>query len=260
MKLSSYTYLFNARLREFDLDGMVSNFTSFFDETVVATIPSEDDTYERLKEWEAKLGVSRFRVVMTDIDITKTNRWDGELKTVALQACSKSTLEEPRCYVIMDGDERVCLSYQMLWRATAIALYSCPDIDGILIPVIDLMRDELHAREQMGYKFRMHKDTVVQRGVIPEAELGNGLFKTERSDSTEPLLANGQLARFVPAKNGIPLYVLHYGFLDAERRAKINREFWREHWKARSGEEPKMVLEANELDNVSVVEHGLSLD
>jgi len=259
MKLSGYFYIFNAHIREFDLDAAVTNFTSFFDETVVATIPSQDDTYERLLGWQEKLGADKFKVIMTDIDITKTNRWDGDLKTAALQACTKSTASDPRCYIIMDADERVCVGYQPLWRAAGIALHAQPDIDGILIPVIDLMKDERHAREQMGYKFRMHKDTVVKRGVIPEAELGNGLLSVEKSDTTEPLLANGQLARFVSLKHGVPIYVFHFGFLDAERRAKINREFWFQHWKARSGEDPKMVLEASELDNVKVVEHGLEL-
>lgn len=259
MKLSSYSYLFNARLRGFDLDGMVTNFTSFFDETVIATIPSEDDTYERLLEWQNKLGVDRFRVVMSDINISKSNRWDGDLKTVALQACSKSTAQEPRCYCIMDGDEKVNLSYRPLWNAAGIALHAQPDVDGLLIPVIDLIKDERHARPNMGYKFRMHKDTVVRRGVIPEAELGNGLFSTERSDSTEPILANGQLARFVSLKSGVPIMVFHYGHLDAERRAKLNREFWREHWKNRSGEEPKMALEASDVENEVAVEHGLEL-
>lgn len=258
MKLSSYSYLFSARKHSFDLEGMVTNFTSFFDETIVATIPSEDDTYERLLEWQNKLGVVRFRVIMTDIKLS-SNRFDGDLKTAALKECSKSTKLDPRCYCIMDGDEKINLSYRPLWDAAGIALHAQPDVDGLLLPVIDLIKDERHARPQMGYKFRLHKDTVVRRGVIPEAELGNGLFSTDKSDSTEPILANGHLARFVPLKSKIPIMVFHYGHLDAERRAKLNREFWREHWKNRSGEEPKMALEASEVENEVAVEHGLEL-
>lgn len=258
VKLSAYAYLFNARLREFDLDGMVSNFTAFFDETVVATIPSEDDTYERLLAWQEKLSADRFRVVMTDIQLSN-NRFDGDLKTAALQACSKSIPEDPRCYCIMDGDERVNANLRPVWDAAGIALHASPDVDGLLIPVIDLMRDEQHAREQVGAKFRLHKDTVVRRGVIPEAEKENGLFDTSRSDSTEPLVTSGRLAQFVPLKAGVPIYVFHYGHLDQVRRAKLNREFWREHWLNRSGEEPKMALEANTQDDVPVIEHGLEL-
>lgn len=257
MKLSAYLYLFNARLREFDLDGMVANFTAFFHETVVATIPSQDDTYERLKEWERQYGSDRFRVIMTEVQLSN-NRFDGDLKTAALQACSKSTSEDPRCYVIMDGDERVPLSQRHLWRATAKKLVSQSVVDGVLVSVVDLWGDETHAKPEMGVKFRMHRDTVVKRGVLPEAERDNGLFDTSKSDSTEPLLANGQLARFtLPTPN--MLYVLHYGHLDVARRAKLNREFWHEHWKNRSGEEPTMMLDEKEAESVVAVEHGLPL-
>lgn len=259
MKISAYGYLFNATIRQFDLDGMVANFTAFFDETVIATIPSQDDTYKRLLAYQDKLGADRFRVVMSDIDISKSNRWDGELKTAALQVCTKSTPQDPRCYCIMDGDEKIHLNQRKIWEVAGQVLHNSPDIDGFLVPVIDLIKDEKHARAQMGYKFRLHKDTVVKRGVIPQAELGNGLFRTDMSDSTEPVLVDGQLARFEPIRAGIHMFVFHYGHLDAERRAKLNREFWREHWKARSGEEPKMALEASELANEEVVEHGLEL-
>lgn len=259
MRLSSYCYLFNARLREFDLDGMVTNFTTFFDETVVATIPSQDDTYERLLEWQRKLGWDRFRVVMTDIDITKSNRWDGDLKTAALRDCCPSDSYHPRCYVIMDGDERVNADLRPVWDLAALHLMDADGIDGILVPVIDLMRDEQHCRKQVGVKFRLHKDTVVKRGVIPDAERANGLFDTSRSDSTEPLLANGQLARFVPIGSHLPIYVFHYGHLDAERRARLNREFWLQHWRNRSGEEPSMALEADQLASEEVMPHGLKL-
>lgn len=260
MKLSAYGYLFNARVREFDLDGMVKNFTDFFDETVIATLPhssQEDDTLFRLEDWQLKLGEDRFRIVVCpSIDISKTNRWDGELKTVALQACSKSTLADPRCYVIMDGDERIPLSQRDNWIRVANGLCRLTQLDGALVPVIDLIGDEYHAKPQMGYKFRIHKDTIVSRGVIPSAEYGNGLFDTSKSDSTEPLRADGQLGSFMSADS---LYVLHYGHLDAERRARLNRDFWREHWKNRDGKEPNMALEAEQIRDVAAVRHNLPL-
>lgn len=261
MKLSAYGYLFNARVREFDLDGMVKNFTDFFDETVIATLPlssQEDDTLFRLEDWQLKLGEDRFRIVVCpSIDISKTNRWDGELKTVALQACSKSTFADPRCYVIMDGDERVPLSQRDKWIEVANQLNEVAGLDGLLIPVVDLIQDEYHAKPQMGYKFRMHKDTVVRRGVIPSAEYGNGLFDTSKSDSTEPLRGDGTLGYFTPVGG---LYVLHYGHLDAERRARLNREFWREHWKNRDGKEPDMALDAEQIKDVPMVRHNLPLE
>lgn len=260
MKLSAFGYLFNASLREFDLDGMVKNFTDFFDETVIATILSKDNTYERLLAYQKQFGVDRFRVIMSNIDITKTNRWDGELKTIALQGCSKSTPEDPRCYVIMDGDERIPLSHREYWNIMAKTIINS-QMDGLLIPVIDLYGTEKHIRADIptGFKFRIHKNTVVKRGVLPQAELENGLFRTDMSDSTEPLLENGQLAQFGQVYSYGPCYVLHYGHLDQQRRAKLNREFWREHWKNRDGKEPNMTLDPVNLEKVQLIEHGLDL-
>ena len=274
MKLSTYAYLFNATKREFDLDGMVTNFTDFADEVVCATIPSEDDTLERLKGWEAKLGASRFRVVQSTIDITKDNRWDGGLKTAALEACSPSTVEDPRVYVIADADERFVPSNRPKWIQAAEWLMASP-YDGYLIPVLDLYQDDRHIRadQTVGVKFRMHKNTVVKRGVIPEAEMGyGGLFRTDMSDSTEPIDRYGHLARFgsVVANpmhlwpqvtdylNQYP-YVLHFGHLDAERRAKLNREFWREHWLNRSGQEPTMEYQAERIREFKLIEHKVAL-
>lgn len=273
MKLSSYSYLFAARKNEFDLDGMVTNFTAFFDETVIATIPYEDDTYDRLKEWEASMP-GRLKIVMTEIDISKSNRWDGDLKTAALQACTKSTPQEPRCYVIMDGDERVVLSNHIKWMEAATHLAHLP-YDGFLVPVIDLYKDENHIRsdQTVGVKFRLHKDTVVKRGVIPEAEMGFGnLFRTEMSDSTEPITELGKLANFAPIVrdpmhlwpqvttylNGYP-YVFHHGHLDADRRARLNKEFWREHWLKRSGQEPTMAYDADKIRAVPTIKHQVAL-
>jgi hypothetical protein len=273
MKLSIYFYLFNATVREFDLDSTVLNFTSFADEVVCSTIPSEDDTYERLIAWQERLGVARFKVVMTDIQLSN-NRFDGLLKTAALQGCSRSTEEEPRVYVIADADERFALSNRPKWIAAAERLTTTP-YDGYLVPVLDLYKDENHIKssENIGMKFRMHDDSVVKRGVIPEAEMGyNNLFRTDMSDSTEPLRGDGKLARFISVVRDPmhlwPLstsylndgpYVLHYGHLDANRRAKINREFWYEHWKARSGWEPNMVKDADEIRNTPVVKHNVAL-
>lgn len=273
MKLSCYFYLFNARVREFDLDSTIVNFTSFFDEVVCATIPSEDDTYERLLEWQKDLGTEYFKVVMTDIKLSN-NRFDGDLKTAALKACSPSTKDDPRCYVIADADERFVLSNLPKWHQACARLMKSPQ-DGLLIPVLDLYKDDQHIRsdQSIGVKFRLHKDTVVRRGVIPEAEMHfEGRFRTDMSDSTEPLTADGKLAAFAPiVQNPMHLwplatdvlreypYVLHYGHLDAERRAKLNREFWHEHWKNRSGWEPNMEMDADKIRSFPLVKHQVAL-
>ena len=272
MKLSLYFYLFNAAKRQFDLDGTVANFTSFADEVVCSTIPSEDDTYERLFAWQDKLGIDKFKVVMTDIKLSN-NRFDGDLKTVALQACTKFNLRDHRVYIIADADERFPLSNKPLWVEAAQRLM-ITNVDGLLIPVLDLYGDEQHIRadKDIGCKFRMHKASIVRRGVIPEAEYMDGHFNTSLSDSTEPITEYGQLGRFVHVV-GNPRsldpyhakaliyspYCLHYGYLDIQRRIKLNNEFWRGHWENRSGHTEKMESYETELTNLMSAKHGLPI-
>jgi len=119
----------------------------------------------------------------------------------------------------------------------------------------------------------MHKDTIVRRGVVPEAEMGDGLFRQEVSDSTEPLNIHGQLGLFMPCIPNIPSmwpqqsyllvnvpHVFHYGHLDQERRLKLNREFWFEHWKKRSGTDPVAPIIKEQIEPFYTVEHGLPLN
>lgn len=269
--LSIYFYLFNARLRDFDLEGCIANFCDFSDEVVCATIKSQDDTLERLKEQEI-LRNGKFKVIFSDIDPTKDNRWDGKLKTVALNACSKSTSNNPRVYIIADADEVFLLKQRSLWDKAAVTLVQFNHLDGWLIPVIDLYGDKNHIRDSdIGQKFRIHKNTVVARGVVPSAELANGKFRTDLSDNTEPLNSFGELAsfasyirqdmlspQFTSSLNGCP-FVIHNGFLDLQRKAKIGKEFWKSRWEEYSGHEENVATEVNELSVVKTVKHRLDL-
>jgi hypothetical protein len=254
------------------LDGTIANFTSFADEVVCATIPSEDDTHERLLAWQEKLGVDRFKVVMTDIKLSN-NRFDGDLKTAALQACTKSTPVSPRVFIIADADERFPLSNKPRWVNAAYQLTRMVE-DGFFIPVLDLYGSEkqIRADQTIGNKFRMHGPSITKRGVIPGAEYGNGLFNTALSDSTEPIDSYGQLGLFAHIVDNPRLlnphcagalvdfpHVLHYGHLDVARRVKLNNEFWREHWEKRSGKTENLAKNEDELRHIPLVEHGLPL-
>ncbi len=262
--ISIYSYLFNAEIRSFDIDITVDNFTSFADETIIVTVPSEDQTYERLLEWENRLGSKRFRVIMTEVPIKGNNRFDGDLKTIALKACTNPIR------VIADCDERFIINQRLNWEILAQRLL-CSREDGWLLPVIDLYGSYTHIRadKYIGLKMRMHKDTVVKRGVPAFAERGHGLFDTSQSDSTEPLLANGQLANFscpISASylhpstcNFLDTYVIHEGFLDLNRRAELGRSFWKPHWEARSGRTENVATRMEDLTQVPLVPHRLKL-
>lgn len=267
IKLSLYSYLFRARAGKFDLDAMVENFSSFADEVVIATLAvQEDDTLDRLLKWEDTLD-GKLKVLVIDMDIEKNNRFDGDLKTAAMQACSHPIR------VIADGDERFIASQRGKWDELAKQLLSNSHLDGWMIPVVDLYGHPEYIREDqsLGLKFRMHKSSVVRRGVPLFAEKGQGLFDTSMSDSTEPCRADGLLASFLcPYDHSLlhpsicrllkdECYVIHEGFLNLERRAELGRTFWAKHWKNRSGKDENVATRASDLMEVNLVKHNLPL-
>lgn len=268
-KLSIYTYLFNATVRDFDLDGAVANFAAFADEVVIATLSTqEDDTLARLRAHETALG-DKLKMVVSDINPLKDNRFDGNLKTLAMRVCSKDNL-----LVIADCDERFPLSQRPLWDSWGERLLAVQGCDGLMIPVLDLYgsRDTIRADVAIGQKFRLHRHTVDRRGVPSYAERANGWISTEHSDTTEPLLRTGQLASFgsvvrdpialrpqmAQALMGTP-FVVHEGWLDLERRAKLGREWWKPRWEERSGKTEDVPVDTRALQGYPLIKHHLNL-
>lgn len=268
MKISSYGYIFNARKFSFPLEETVTNFCAFFDEVVCVTVESEDDTRQRLRTLESQY--PNFKVIDSNIQILGNNRFDGQLKTLALNYCTN------KIKVICDYDEKFPLHQKSLWIDYAIQLSSMTrvDVDGIFLPVIDLYKNEecIRADQNIGIKFRMHNENIVKRGVIKSAELTGGFFDTSKSDSTEPLRADGSLGKFIspivdmnslnPLKaanlNFIP-HVFHYGYLDLARRTKIGREFWKQAWEERSGKTENVATEVAEISSFPAIYHNLKL-
>jgi hypothetical protein len=266
---SLYGFIFNATLREFNIEEAVDNFISFVGpegELVLATVKSEDNTRDRLKTLEEKY--PNFKVVESNLDITKTNRFDGLLKTEALNACSNELR------IIVDCDERFVKDQRPKWDAWAAQLLNNKQLDGFLVPVLDLFgsKDKIRADRPVGQKFRLHKSSVHSRGVPSFAEMGNGLFRTDMSDSSDPLDAYGNLSKFASLVNpaylmpqfidlldNVPM-VIHHGFLDLKWKAKIGREFWAENWSKRSGKQEDVAVDEKQFDSVPVCFHNLKID
>lgn len=266
-QFSVYGFVFGARRAGFDLDAAICNFRDFAEEVVIATLAvQEDDTLERLR-WHESVSSGSLKVVVVDTDINKNNRFDGDLKTAALQVCSHPIR------IIMDADERFVSSQRPMWEEAARRLITNVNVDGWLLPTLDLFgsRDHIRADQPIGLKFRMHKNSVVRRGVPHWAERGGGYFDTSKSDSTEALRANGELASFsplVPAQFLHPTtasmlsmfpYVVHEGFLDLQRRANLGRDFWKKHWEARSGGHENVVTKVEDFCEIPVIKHNLKL-
>lgn len=267
MKISLYTYLFRSRAAGLDLDATIANFTAFADETVIVTLAGQDDdTVSRLLAYEDQLS-HKLKILVVDMDIERNNRFDGDLKTIAMQACTHPIR------VIADCDERFVLSQRPRWDDLARQLLANPFLDGFMIPVVDLYGhpDYIRANEPLGLKFRLHKTSVIRRGVPAFAERGGGLIDTSRSDTTEPCLADGSLASFIcPYDHSIlnpsicrllegGCYVVHEGFLNLQKRAELGRTFWKRHWELRSGGNERVATTVAELVDVPVVKHGLPI-
>lgn len=266
-KLSIYCYAFGARRAKLDLDVAVLNMVAFADEVVIATLADqEDDTLDRLLRWEDALNTfgTRLKVVVVDTDICANNRFDGDLKTAALQACTHPVR------IIADCDERFLASQRPRWDDLALQLLANPQLDGWLIPVVDLYGSTttIRADRPIGLKLRMHKATIVRRGVPAAAERGGGLFDTSQSDSTEPQRADGRLGSWMYACSPtllspqlaslLDVYVVHLGFLDLAARAELGRTFWKHHWEARSGKPEQVATTVAELtDGVPLISHNL---
>lgn len=251
----------------YDYKAVISNFCAFADEVVCATIKCEDGTRESLAEMEKEF--SNFKVIETDIQLSD-NRFDGKLKTAALQATTNPIK------IIADGDEKFLLWQKPLWEQYYEILYKSKydGVDGIMVPVLDLWggKDKIRVDKNIGLKFRIHLDSIKSRGVIPEAELYDGYFDTKLSDSTEALNAQGQLGRFVTmasphflhplfSRNLIETpYVVHFGYLDLKHRAEKVAPFWKPHWEARSGHEEDVEVNEENLAQFPTIDHGLSID
>lgn len=267
LKSSIYFYFFNVNKMGYDYKSVITNFCSFADEVVCATIPCEDGTREALAEMEKKF--SNFKVVETDIKLSN-NRFDGLLKTAAL----KETTNPIK--IIADGDERFIIHQKPIWGQFYETLMQLKQdgVDGLMIPVLDIWGDtkKIRVDKNIGLKFRIHLDTIKSRGVIPQAEMQDGYFDTNLSDSTEALNQYGQLGRFVnpvPPNFLYPLfsrglidhpYVVHLGYLDLKHRAEKVATFWKPHWEARSGHEENVELEEEALKEYPTIEHGLPID
>lgn len=264
IKSTIYCYAFNLKRFAFSYVEALTNFCAFSDEVICATIKDEDDSPALLHTLALEL--PNLHIVETDISLSD-NRFDGRLKTEALKRATNPIR------IIADLDERFILAQKPIWQNAFANLLSHHSLDGILVPVLDLWGSPKRIRsdQHIGQKFRFHKDTVVKRDVIPQAVRPGGLIDTSLSDTTEPCLRDGNLARFTsltPSVALIPtfaralsteMYVVHEGFLDLKARVNINKEFWKKKWEERSGKREKVVVDETELKRVPTVEHGLPI-
>jgi hypothetical protein len=261
---SIYAAAYNVCKFSFDYEKNIRNWSDFVGsngEIIIAVNKSEDNTLEELIR--IKKICLNVELVQTEIPYSN-NRFDGLIKQAALSKCKLPI----RC--LMDLDEYFPPNSLDKWEKVNHFLYKSV-YDGVLIPVIDLWGDRRYIKKQnVGQKFRIHKKNI-RRGVWKYAELKNGFFDTSKSDSTEPILENGELANFVQIVNPEYLkyqnleylkdfpYIVHEGYLDFNKRVKINSEFWKGKWEERSGHKENVITSKKELEKIEIFEHGLKV-
>ena len=266
VKISCYVSAFNLIKNGFDTLTSMNRLTDFFDEVVVAVNTSEDHTLRWMQNYAETKDDGIVKIISTNYLYTDV-AFDGKVKDAALQATTFPI--KVQC----DLDEYVPQSQYLLWRKYAYALITRPDIQCFMIPSVDLWGSEqtIRADNNIGLKFRMHKEGL-HRGVWREAwRDGHKHIDTSKSDSCELLNSEDNLAVSSPVVpyqyltpsthrmlGGFP-YTIHTGYLSFDQRVRVNKAIWADHWPLRSGHPERVATTKEELDTVPVIRHNLSL-
>lgn len=272
-KLAAYVSAWDLITNGFDYQSSLANMVAFFDEVVIAVNTSKDDTLAALRTLAAAPeSGGKLKVISTDFSYTDVT-FDGATKNAALQACSAGFPGE-WVYIQMDLDEAIPQSQRPKWTALAEQLVSMSSIQCFMLPSLDLWGSvkTIRADRSVGLKFRMHKGGL-RRGVWKEAWLNpqHTRFDTSKSDSTELVTTNGDLAlsmKIVPDHYLNPAacfmlsqypFVVHGGYLNYAQRVRVNKAIWKDHWELRSGHPENVAITIDELTKVPLIPHRLSL-
>jgi hypothetical protein len=261
-KKSIYSTLFNYKTNKFNVDEHLSNYSIWADEVVVATINDNDDTYNFL------LGkVKQFpKLIVLKTELKQfTPTFDGDLKNAALQACVGDILLQ------LDFDEKMSVHNLDYWNKLSEILLESDTFSAVFVPSINLYKDK-SSFSSFSQKWYLHKRGLY-RGVVSFAKNGDGTHDTNRSDSCELIDSSGNL---VPAflyfdllSHGSPIeatdflrdqnlpYVIHYGWIDLNRRVEINQNFWNKQWEAEAGHEVELISDLNQIQSFQKFNHNL---
>jgi hypothetical protein len=254
---SLYVSAFNIECGMFDWKDTLDKFSNFATELVVGTTnDSKDNTINLLKDYvDSKDNV---KLVETDYRLDSA-LFDGQIKDAALQETTQPGK------ILLDLDEIIPLSQKNLWIKYFNILQKSPDIDGFLIPSINLC-GSMNTYKDIGYKFYLHKDGL-KRGVWKYAINKDESIDIMKSDTTEPLDKFGNLGKFSMLPNNIETlrtgevpYVFHKWAVDVDKRIEQNK-FWKPVWENRARKEvSNIVLDKKNIENIEVLEHNLPLE
>ena len=223
--ISLYTTAFNIDKLDVDFDEVFSNWLYYADEIVIATLRCQHEEV-RDKVIKSKFyNPKKIGVVSRHLEIQTDLYWDGKLKDAALKNCRHDIALQ------IDLDERISGNKNTLTGLAQEILkqqFSC----SVMIPTIDLYEDLDHMIN-IGYKWYLHTRQGTSRGSVHWAKKEDGSFDPEKSDTCELIDENGNL---IPCIGKVPLgdeddpKIIHLGYLNLEKRNKLNKEFWAEIW------------------------------
>lgn len=273
--LSIYSSGYNLKSMGFSWKDTLTLWLKFLrnnGEIVVAANTSTDETPKLLREFFDRYREENpwcnTKTVVVDAAIPYEDpEFDGKLKALALSQCSQPYA------VLLDMDEVIPIWQTKLWFGMVRELENRRNIDGLLIPVVDLIGDEQHFKGPLGGKWYLHRNTPnITRGVVKWAYREDGSIDTSKSDTCEAVMKDtGELIRYAPIlmdglpdflkighlENGEIPYVIHLGWLSLEQRLK-QTEFWRGHWENRDkkpSSQPKTTLA--DLEKIKRFRHNL---
>lgn len=261
---SIYTTAFNLSKCEFwdDFHKFIVRNAPFADEIVVATLAQEEqEIWSFLARCFPNTNV---RIAVANHLSYDSFALDGKLKDFALKSCDGDVL------IQLDLDEYLQPNYP--WRSFFESRANLVLSSHVLmLPSFNLIGDESHY-SSITLKWYVH-GREYSRGVQKHARLDNSKFpdwptsfNKEASDGCELLDKNGELPNKVIQSVfltqdwhcllGAP-FIVHEGYLNLERKAKRNREFWRQTWTSYGGQEAEDVKVNAEDFEIRGYKHGL---
>jgi len=223
--ISLYTTLFNVSRLNVDFDDVFSNWLYYCDEIVISTFTKEAAEVKREISKSKFYNPKKIGVVSSHLEIQTDLYWDGKLKDAALKNCRHDIALQ------IDLDERIS-GKPILFHYLCNHILSHSSPCSVMLPTIDLYEDLDHYIN-IGYKWYLHRKKGTHRGSVHWAKKEDGSFDPEKSDTCELIDENGNL---IPCIGKVPLgdkddpKIIHLGYLDLEKRNKLNKEFWAEIW------------------------------
>ena len=231
--ISLYTTIFNLQNFDFSINEALSNWLFYTDEVVISTL--EDQLEEIQNEVNSGPFADKVKIVSSDVDIKKDGYWVGGLKDLSLKNCSHDIVIQADFDERLSGKKEIFIEIENILRKSDISA-------SILLPVIDLYADLDHY-SNIGRKWYMHKKQGSNRGPVNFGIKEDGSIDDTKSDTCELINDNGDLLPsigFVDFTYENPK-IIHLGYLNIDRRNKINKNFWTDMWKLRTKDKEKEI-------------------